>query len=84
VLLDGSSTFRAETARGYVTALAGNYATSLASSAGTPSHAIAPIGIETRFRYNQDFRSANALVPSIIMLMLIIVPAIMSAVSVVR
>lgn len=84
VLLDGSSTFRAETARGYVTALASNYATSLATSAGGPSHAIEPVGIETRFRYNQDFRSANALVPSIIMLMLIIVPAIMSAVSVVR
>ncbi len=84
VLLDGSSTFRAETARGYVTALATNYATSLATSAGGPSHAIESIGIETRFRYNQAFRSANALVPSIIMLMLIIVPAIMSAVSVVH
>lgn len=84
VIIDGAMPFRAETARGYVTALASTYVTSLTASTGSSSHTIDAVGIETRFRYNQAFRSANALVPSIIMLMLIVVPAIMSAVSVVR
>jgi ribosome-dependent ATPase len=43
-----------------------------------------PVNIEARFRYNQAFKSVNAMVPSIIMLMLILIPAIMSAVAVVR
>jgi ribosome-dependent ATPase len=42
------------------------------------------INIETRFRYNQAFKSVNAMVPSVIMLMLILIPAVMSAVAVVR
>ena len=40
--------------------------------------------IEVRFRYNQAFLSVNAMVPSIFMLMLCLIPAIMSAISVVR
>jgi ribosome-dependent ATPase len=40
--------------------------------------------VENRFRYNQSFKSVNAMVPSVIVLMLILVPAIMSAIAVVR
>ena len=40
--------------------------------------------IQTRFRYNQAFLSVNAMVPSIFMLMLCLIPAIMSAIAVVR
>ena len=40
--------------------------------------------IETRFRYNQAFLSVNAMVPSVFMLMLCLIPAIMSAIAVVR
>jgi ribosome-dependent ATPase len=40
--------------------------------------------IRTRFRYNQSFRSVEALVPSTIGLMLIFIPAILTALAVVR
>ena len=84
VWLDGAMPFRAETTRGYVTGLATQYAQSFMASQAASSHAPSPFTIETRFRYNQDFKSANAMVPSVIMLMLILIPAIMSAIGVVR
>lgn len=84
VWLDGAMPFRAETTRGYVTALALQYAREIAASQAASSHAPNTLTIETRFRYNQDFKSANAMVPSVIMLMLILIPAIMSAIGVVR
>ncbi|MBR3194356.1 ribosome-associated ATPase/putative transporter RbbA [Bosea sp. (in: a-proteobacteria)] len=84
VWLDGAMPFRAETTRGYVTGLATQYVQSFAASQAASSHAPTPVMIETRFRYNQAFKSANAMVPSVIMLMLILIPAIMSAIGVVR
>ena len=44
----------------------------------------APVEIETRFRFNQDFKSVYAMVPGILMLLLIMIPATMTAVGVVR
>ena len=84
VWLDGAMPFRAETTRGYVTGLATQYAQGFAAAQAASSHAPTPVTIETRFRYNQAFKSANAMVPSVIMLMLILIPAIMSAIGVVR
>ena len=84
VWLDGAMPFRAETTRGYVTGLATQYAQGFAAAQAASSHAPSPVTIETRFRYNQDFKSANAMVPSVIMLMLILIPAIMSAIGIVR
>ncbi len=84
VWLDGAMPFRAETTRGYVTGLATQYAQGFAADHAASSHAPAAVTVETRFRYNQDFMSANAMVPSVIMLMLIVIPAIMSAIGVVR
>jgi ribosome-dependent ATPase len=43
-----------------------------------------PVIVETRFRYNQDFKSVFAMVPGIIMIVLILIPAMMTAVGVVR
>jgi len=70
--------FRAETTKGYVTALAAKYLTPESSRATNP------INFETRFRYNQAFKSVYAMVPSVIMLMLMLIPAIMSTIGVVR
>jgi ribosome-dependent ATPase len=78
VWLDGSMPFRAETTKGYVTALAAKYLTPEGSRAANP------INFETRFRYNQSFKSVYAMVPSVIMLMLMLIPAIMSTIGVVR
>src|SRR6202041_3355699 len=44
----------------------------------------APSGIETRFKYNQDFDSIFAMVPSNIALLLGLFPAILMALAIVR
>lgn len=43
-----------------------------------------PIGIEPRFLYNQAFRSANAIVPSVLVLILVLIPAVMTALGIVK
>jgi len=84
VWLDGSMPFRAETTKGYVTALALQYVQDLIAQRAPTSRTPNPVNFETRFRYNQSFESVNAMVPSVIMLMLILIPAIMSTIAVVR
>jgi ribosome-dependent ATPase len=84
VWLDGAMPFRAETSRGYVTGLANQYAHQLAVERLGIDPSSTRVSVETRFRYNQAFRSVNAMVPSVMMLLLILIPAIMSAIAVVR
>ncbi|MFF8800865.1 MULTISPECIES: ribosome-associated ATPase/putative transporter RbbA [unclassified Methylobacterium] len=84
VWLDGAMPFRAETSRGYVTGLANQYAHQLAMERLGADPSGTRVSVETRFRYNQAFRSVNAMVPSVMMLLLILIPAIMSAIAVVR
>ena len=81
VWLDGSMPFRAETTKGYVTALTAQYLLAQRAAIGKAAN---PVNFETRFRYNQSFESVNAIVPSVIMLMLMLIPAIMSTIGVVR
>jgi len=83
VWLDGSNPARAETTKGYVTALFMQYQQNLIAQRAPSSRPTAH-NFETRFRYNQSFESVNAMVPSVIMLMLILIPAIMSTIAVVR
>lgn len=84
VWLDGAMPFRAEMTRGYVTGLALSYVEDEAIRRGGKAVSPYPIGIEPRFRYNQAFKSVNAIVPSVIMLMLVMIPAIMTAVGIVK
>jgi len=84
--VDGAMTFRGETARNYVSGVVrkqGQEIQRSAHKAGTPN-AWSDDDIETRFRYNQAFLSVNAMVPGVFMLMLCLIPAIMSAIAVVR
>src|SRR3974377_1842436 len=84
--VDGAMTFRGETARSYVIGVINNQAQEFERQrrrAGSPN-AWSDDDIQVRFRYNQAFLSVNALVPSVFMLMLCLIPAIMSAVAVVR
>ncbi len=84
VWIDGAAPFRAETSRGYVEGVHQAYLRELAQRDPARSAALAPVVVETRFRYNQDFRSVYAMVPGVIMLMLGLIPGIMTAVGVVR
>ena len=81
--IDGAMPFRAETIRGYLLAAHQQYLAELARRGGS-GPAAPPIGIETRFRYNQDFASVAAMVPSTIALLLVLIPAILMALSIVR
>ncbi|WP_372617191.1 ribosome-associated ATPase/putative transporter RbbA [Falsiroseomonas sp.] len=79
--LDGGLPFRAETATGYV---AGLHAGFLATLDPGSTRILSPAGIETRFRYNQDFKSIYAMVPSTIAILLMLIPSILMALGVVR
>jgi ribosome-dependent ATPase len=76
--------FRGETTRSYVDGLALDYLADRERRRTGRSEDVVPIGIETRFRYNQAFKSVYAIVPGVIMLMLVLIPAMMTAVGVVR
>jgi len=84
VWLDGAVPFRAETSRGYVQGLHLEYLMDLAHRVQGVEVQVLPVNIETRFRYNQDFKSSFAMVPGVIMLLLMLIPAMMTAVGVVR
>ena len=83
VWLDGAMPFRAETSRGYVEGVHERFLRELARSNGQQAAAL-PLTLEARFRYNQDFQSAYAMVPGIIMMVLVLIPAVMTALGVVR
>jgi ribosome-dependent ATPase len=83
VWLDGAQPFRAETSRGYAEGVHQDFLAELARRSGQ-STPLPPMTIETRFRYNQDFKSVFAMVPGIIMMLLVMIPAVMTALGVVR
>ncbi|MCR6734111.1 MAG: ribosome-associated ATPase/putative transporter RbbA [Afipia sp.] len=82
--LDGAMPFRAETIRGYVQGIVLSHVTDLArrTSGGVPRPAL--LKVEPRFRYNQDFRSVFALTPGVVMILLLVFPAMLTALGVVR
>jgi len=82
-LVDGAIPFRGDTIRGYVEGVHRQYLETRTSESGL-SPMRPPVTVETRFRYNQDFKSVYAMVPGILMLLLIMIPATMTAVGVVR
>ncbi|MFQ3226042.1 MAG: ribosome-dependent ATPase [Lentimonas sp.] len=82
--VDGSAPFRGETIDGYVKGNHLNYLEDFALRTIGEVPAYLPATIEPRFRYNPSFESVNALVPSIPAMLLILVPAILMALSVVR
>jgi len=76
--IDGAMPQRAETVQGYVQ---GMHAQWLARRAASTS---AMASIETRFRYNPDVKSLMAMVPAVIPLLLMLIPSMLTALSVVR
>jgi ribosome-dependent ATPase len=82
--ISGDMPFRAETTRSYLGGVLQSYLADLSARlTGKPS-SFSLINIEERYRYNQSFKSIYSEVPSTIMVMLILIPAIMTALGVVR
>lgn len=84
VSVDGAMPFRAETTRGYIQGLALSYLADQTERIYGRPFDLTPVDVETRFRYNQAFKSVFAMIPSVIMLMLVLIPAMMAAMGVVR
>jgi ribosome-dependent ATPase len=84
IWLDGAMPFRAETTRGYVTGLMLQYFNELSVGSTGQTAQLASVNVAVRFVYNPDFLSVFAIVPGVIMLMLVLIPAMMTAVSVVQ
>ena len=75
--VDGSMPMRAETIQGYIQAMHMQW---LAKS----GIATSPIDIAVRYRYNPDVKSLVAMVPAVIPVLLLLIPAMLTALSVVR
>lgn len=84
VWLDGAMPFRAETARGYIQGVTLHYLTNMTERQTGHAMSVTPVQVEARFRYNQDFKSTAAISPGVIMLLCILIPAMMTAVGIVR
>jgi ribosome-dependent ATPase len=82
-LVDGAMPFRAETIRGYLQGMHQLYLSDpIVNASGSAAPAAADI--EVRFKYNQDFDSIYAMVPSNIAMLLGLFPAILMALAIVR
>lgn len=84
VWVDGAMPFRGETILGYVQGLHVNYLSQLARQHRGQRLDPEAVRIEMRYRYNQDFKSLYSMVPAIIPMLLVFIPAILTAVGVVR
>jgi len=82
--IDGSMPMRAETVRGYVQGMHAQWLGTRARELLGSQALAAAATIETRFRYNPDLLSLVAMVPAVIPILLMLIPAMLTAMSVVR
>ncbi len=82
--IDGAMPFRAETVQGYLAGVHLTYLAHLSLRMTGSATLWQPIQIATRDRYNQDFKSIYTMVPIVIGLLLLFIPAILMALSIVR
>jgi len=82
--LDGGMPFRAETSRNYVEAVHQANLEQLAEQSSPALNRQAAASLETRFRYNQDVVSVNAIGPGVMALILAFIPAMLTALGIVR
>jgi len=84
VWIDGAMPFRGETMKGYVEGLHLSYLQELYQRTYGELPVLSLASVQDRYRYNQDFRSLDAMVPAVIPILLIFIPAILMALGIVR
>ena len=81
--IDGAMPMRADTIKGYAQGIHLGYLYQLAREASQPV-AVSQVDIALRYRYNPDVQSLPAMVPAVIPLLLMLIPAMLTALGVVR
>lgn len=84
VWVDGSAPFRGETIKNYVEGAHANYLGDMARQTFGEVPPPLPARLEPRYRYNPGFESIHAMAPSVPPILLILIPSIVMALSVVR
>ncbi|WP_027556575.1 ribosome-associated ATPase/putative transporter RbbA [Bradyrhizobium sp. Cp5.3] len=82
--VDGAMPSRAETVRSYVQAMHATWLTQRARQLYGNAATTGDYQLEVRFLYNPDIRSIVAMAPAVIPILLLIIPAILATLSVVR
>ena len=82
--VDGAMPFRADTIRGYLQAMHQLYLGDPAVKTTAQKQPRPLARVELRFKYNQDFESVYAMVPTSLSMLLALFPAILMALAVVR
>lgn len=82
--IDGAMPTRAETVKGYVQGIHAAWLTAKMRAAYGDAAVAGDYTLAVRYRYNPDVKSIVAIVPAVIPLLLLIIPAMLTALSVVR
>jgi len=82
IWIDGGNPSQADTSKNYIVSATNAYAQSFVDPESL--RPAARVDYAARYKYNPDFRSVFAMVPGVVMLILILIPAILTAVGVVR
>ena len=82
--IDGAMPARGETVKSYVQGMHTTWLTQKAAGLALKTASASPANIEIRFRYNPDVRSLPAMVPAVIPLLLLLIPAMLASLSIVR
>jgi ribosome-dependent ATPase len=82
--VDGAMTFRGDTVQGYVQGVHATMLEDPATGLSTSQPQKNTADIEDRYLYNPTFESVYSMVPSVPALLLLLIPAILMAVSIVR
>jgi ABC-2 type transport system permease protein len=83
-IIDGSDSNTATIAQGYLLAMIARYASGLSTQHSGLSTDLAPIELKSRVWYNPELKSVNFIVPGIIAVIMMIVGAILTALSIVK
>ena len=83
VQVDGAFPFRAQSVMAYAEGAHAAFVQRLLRERGIEAPR-APAHLEVRFRYNQDFRSVFSVAPGVAMIILMLIPAVTTAMGVVR
>lgn len=82
--IDGAMPMRAETVRGYVQGMHADWLSQKARQKYGDAAIAGAFNLEIRYRYNPSIESLTAMVPAVIPILLLMIPAMLAVLSVVR